>query len=527
MGAERTVAEEDELGGAAEGHTDISRRKLLIGAAATVASFEAAKAAGFMGEPSNGSGAGQMRLPEGYDPAYVQNAVEPFLRTNLFAAERPFLPMIEETLSKESAIPYDLWGLLYDGWAPNPEEGTSVFLQGLDKRGPDNRRKRIYLSALTPDLYRPMYADKISRFLDRLFDDKNAGKPLMTRYLDSYFDLFWDLHLGVKPNAVPKHVRQIGESFNTVIAYRNPLQSIVYENYMKVRALRGPLMKWIDVRVQDVIGNRVEDPQKTFVYYWMNNGGGGEDFRYKDVVFECFHNFGALSQWGGTIYNIMLRLAKDTGDASVKAWFKKTMESNFDNASGAPFTPLERYVMELFRFISPNGGSISSLQQLGLRQPERHGYAITPHLATSFDPRHWRDPLEFDPTRYERAPASDTIDEARMEAIGFARCPFEKSAFAVKDGRKADIANSPFGTVFGVVDGKALPVCDTAGFAPFGFGYRRCPGELFTIAVFGDFLKKVWAEKIEFAKLDVANPAKIPAGPAEVVDDIIGFTRRV
>ena len=39
------------------------------------------------------------------------------------------------------------------------------------------------------------------------------------------------------------------------------------------------------------------------------------------------------------------------------------------------------------------------------------------------------------------------------------------------------MTNSGFGTVFGVVDGKSMPVCDYAGFAPFGFGYRRCPGE--------------------------------------------------
>jgi hypothetical protein len=27
------------------------------------------------------------------------------------------------------------------------------------------------------------------------------------------------------------------------------------------------------------------------------------------------------------------------------------------------------------------------------------------------------------------------------------------------------------------VDGKPLTVCDYAGYARFGFGYRRCPGE--------------------------------------------------
>ena len=52
------------------------------------------------------------------------------------------------------------------------------------------------------------------------------------------------------------------------------------------------------------------------------------------------------------------------------------------------------------------------------------------------------------------------------------------------DGRNAAIHNSGFGTVYPIVDGKPLPVCDYAGFAPFGFGYRRCPAEQFTIQVF-------------------------------------------
>ena len=49
-------------------------------------------------------------------------------------------------------------------------------------------------------------------------------------------------------------------------------------------------------------------------------------------------------------------------------------------------------------------------------------------------------------------------------------------------------------------------MCDHAGFAPFGFGYRRCPGEQLTIQVFEDFLRKVWENGIEFQKLDISSP---------------------
>jgi hypothetical protein len=55
----------------------------------------------------------------------------------------------------------------------------------------------------------------------------------MRHYLDYYFDLYWDLHLGVTGDDIPFEVRQIGEAFNTVLAYRNPLLPIVHDNYMK------------------------------------------------------------------------------------------------------------------------------------------------------------------------------------------------------------------------------------------------------------------------------------------------------
>jgi hypothetical protein len=120
--------------------------------------------------------------------------------------------MIGVELTKENALPYQMWGLLSETWKPAPEKGVTVFLQGLEKRGPHNERKRIYMSAVTPDLYRPMYGDKVVQFFDKLLDDSNVGKPLMRLYLDSFFDLYWDLHLGVKGDAVPASVLEIGPS---------------------------------------------------------------------------------------------------------------------------------------------------------------------------------------------------------------------------------------------------------------------------------------------------------------------------
>jgi len=105
------------------------------------------------------------------------------------------------------------------------------------------------------------------------------------------------------------------------------------------------------------------------------------------------------------------------------------------------------------------------------------------------------------------------------------RCPFEITTLPVNDGRKVGVTNSGFGTVFAVADGKPLPVCDYAGFAPFGFGYRRCPGEQLTIDVFADFLRKVWRDKIVFRNLNQPTPGRVPVGPSAVIDDDIAFSR--
>jgi cytochrome P450 len=142
------------------------------------------------------------------------------------------------------------------------------------------------------------------------------------------------------------------------------------------------------------------------------------------------------------------------------------------------------------------------------------------------DQAQWKIPERFNPNRYNLVPTSAAIDEARCEQIGLARCPFERTDYELKDGRKGAMKNSGFGTVYGVVDGKPLPVPDYAGFAPFGFGYRRCAGEQLTIGFFGDFLKRVWQDRLQFEKLAIASPEQLPLAATTVVSDNLGFTRQ-
>ena len=463
-------------------------------------------------------------LPPSFEADYVAGAVEPFLLSGIYIGETPSLPMIDLALSKEKAIPIQLWGMLYEGWTPEPEEeGRTVFMQGYENRGPDNERKKIYMSATTPDLIATKYRDKITGFYERLFAEGNTGTPMMRHYFENYFDLYWNLHVGATGDEIPSAVRQFSTGFNAVLGFWFPTLEIVRENYMRTRETRQALKDWLDTRVQAIIDGKVRDADRTFVYYWLKNGGMGENFRRKDIIFECFHNFLAFSQWGNMVYNVAARLEPTHGDPNVRGWFERTMKDGPEKADGGAFTPLDRFVMELFRTISPNGGSLSSLTRRHQLLGAGFDSIFTPHLQTSTDPRHWRNPDEFDPERYKGAPTSLDNDEEKCKEVGLAQCPFSQASFAVKDGRKVEMSNSAFGAVYSVIDGTAHPVCDTAGYAPFGFGYRRCAGEHLTVEFTKEFLRKVSKDKISFVKLDLENPEKVPVNPGTVLNDDITF----
>lgn len=52
-------------------------------------------------------------IPANFDHEYVEKVVKPFFLTSFYEGERPMLPLIDVTFSKENALPYDLLGTYY------------------------------------------------------------------------------------------------------------------------------------------------------------------------------------------------------------------------------------------------------------------------------------------------------------------------------------------------------------------------------------------------------------------------------
>ena len=164
----------------------------------------------------------------------------------------------------------------------------------------------------------------------------------------------------------------------------------------------------------------------------------GEDqfFAHQDVVFECFHNFVAFSQWGNTLYNIMTRLGQRRRPPSQGLVHQDHDRPQPRRPRRVGVPPLQRFVMELFRTISPTPGSISALTETRPPALQRHGYVVSPHTSTSHDPTQWVNPNDFDPTRYQHAPTSADIDQARIQPNGPGPVPLPPTSFDVADGRK-------------------------------------------------------------------------------------------
>ena len=116
----------------------MERRMFLQGAAATTAALLPAVPSAADAAPGDLAAAlarFRASIPSNFDRTYVENAIVPFFLTSIYQGERPALPMIDVALTKENALPADLWGLIYEGWAPAPEQRRHRLLAGSRRAG--------------------------------------------------------------------------------------------------------------------------------------------------------------------------------------------------------------------------------------------------------------------------------------------------------------------------------------------------------------------------------------------------------
>ena len=267
----------------------------------------------------------------------------------------------------------------------------------------------------------------------------------------------------------PVRCVQIGEAFNTVLAYRDPLLPITYDNYMKVRELQDFLKSWIGERIGDIQSGKTKNPEKTMAWHWLKNAGDGSHFSKKDVVVRVLPQFRRAEPMGQYDFRDHVALVgrrRRSGRASV---ISEDNERKFRHCRRRAFlaTGAIRHGIVPRDFAE---------RWQRLHHPVMREQAPTARLRSKSSACRWNGiatsarripaPAWIRSTGRIRIrsirngifafPTSAQINDDKCRQIGLARCPFDITNFEVKDGRKANITNSGFGTVFGVVDGRAI-----------------------------------------------------------------------
>ena len=193
---------------------------------------------------------------------YFEKVILPALTFMFSTNDDLIFPDISRGFTKQDAVPRFMWGVIWDDWARQPDDGTSIFLQGYENRGDANRKKAAYFSALTPDLYPTKYAPKVDLFISNLLSETNEQKPFMGLYTENYLNLYWNLHLDVKPEEIPDYAKGVGSAFITCLALVFPVNPDDHgkmkeykTNYMYVGENRAKLNDWVGKHFRNIKAN--------------------------------------------------------------------------------------------------------------------------------------------------------------------------------------------------------------------------------------------------------------------------------
>lgn len=354
---------------------------------------------------------------------------------------------------------------------------SSVFLTNLANRGPDNFRKKVYIAALLTRVL-PFYQEKMQNFIDTVYAGwTEYNKPLLSSFKPALVKFFLDIHVGV--NDHPQYVLDYFDSFGEFIGYADFTMPSLYTSHVNFKRV-SEYMRQRAIAVIDA------DDTSTITYWWNKAG-----FYPDNLVFEMVHNIVAFNQFN----NIMFLLARDmiTGTPTAGG---PSIQYNFIGQYAAATNDQDRLnvVREMYRLLVPNGISFSFLNQFPPvpNQPptqSRHVHQLIMLMnsarAANLDPSNpanWAVYYNWDLTKYAQynttlysvncPPGTPSVDSSSFD-------PTQPSLPEVL------VSKSPVDgeTVIDNCNPLATPVYPLPIYAPFGLGYRRCPGELFVYQI--------------------------------------------
>jgi hypothetical protein len=340
------------------------------------------------------------------------------------------------------------------------DENLSVFLTNLEDRGYDakggNYKKRAYMWALNCENTKN-YSARINNFLNAWYSDITvARKPLLSSFETQVILFFLNVHIG--DDTYPDWLIRYFQAFINIIGFADPDRPGRDDEMLWGHANTDCVRKYFRDRRQIILDNHITD---TIVYGWAVAG-----VPEQNLVMEAIHNMVAFSQFNNTMYKIVQnQLNPPPGRPSYFVKFKE--------ATGNPQEQLN-VIREIFRLEVPNQVSFSRKGGTLNTQTRHVHQAIMVANEGGIVPYG-----TYNTARYAAFNTSfdDCLPPPPPPGPGLIRKPADEFTLSPVD------AATGFGTELPNDNLNMIPVFDPPIYTPFGLGYRRCAGEVFTYSV--------------------------------------------
>ena len=440
---------------------------------------------------------------------------------------------------------------------PNDPRVT-VFASDLENRGVNNYRKKVYMSALTADLM-PNYAEKIDVFLNEIYTvvTNYATKPALSVFKEALVRFFLAMHVGY--DNYPDYVIEYFTRFTDAVGLGIPadagditeafLNGVIYCN-ITIDCVN----KYFFDRYNII---RQTKDMTTLLYYWNLAGLPKEA-----IISEALHNMIAFNQFLNVFY-LMIRdqygvpynLGTPVPVLTLlpppnPPFIYKTVNYFFIKEFCAAVSNKDKLnvIREFYRLTVPNSASFSRLQQVP-NDPNVVVQSRHVHQAIMFQ----SDPVGYSKYNTDKyANFKFDFNSAMTSECPppvCPKCPYLVPINPLKNidpevkltqstidnetviERRCSEISDP-GKAFPVYANKVLPLSpipapiniDAPGpiYTPFGLGYRRCAGEMFSYFVTIKLFERFKSIPFLFGPVD-PNKHKITVAPFTEVPDNIFF----
>lgn len=341
----------------------------------------------------------------------------------------------------------------------------SIFLTNLEDRGPNNARKKFYMTGLLSQVV-SLYGPKMDTFLNKVYAlITTYQKPVLSSFRSELIKFFLNVHVG--EDDYPQYVIDYFSRFEDNIASAQPQTDLgaihVAEEYLAVESVKA----YFAAKNTEV---QAKQDKTCLLYYW-NKAGLHPD----GLVMEAVHNIQAFAQYTNVLYLVIMDKLSGTVIPNTPP---STVTYDFFAKYAAVTTDADKLnvVREIFRLLVPNQVSFSHTQSpdipSGVNVQGRHLHksigvyamaTMTGNAASYFNynPSLYTASFQTDFTQFDNSWLTNDMHESYNPADYF-------TVSTVDSETLLDRSNP-----------KLIPVFPLPIYPPFGLGYRRCPGEPF------------------------------------------------